>query len=67
MAGVVLGDVANVFSHPFTKSSLSVTNVLFEAYDAGYAVYDVISFAVTLSDGIVMASCDWTFDRPSMV
>ena len=32
MSGVVLGDVAEVFTHPFTQSSFGVSNILFEAY-----------------------------------
>ena len=63
----MLSDVAKVFPHPFTKSPLSVTNVLFETYDAGDAICDIVGFAVTLSDGIVVTSSNWTDDRPGVV
>ena len=67
MTGIVLSDIAEVFTHPFIKSSLGVENVLFEAYDASYTINDTIRFAVALSDGIILASSYLTCDRPWMV
>ena len=63
MTRVVLCDISEMFTHAFTKSSLGVTDVLFETNNAGYAVYDVVGFAVAIPNGIVFTPSYGTGDR----
>ena len=62
MSGVVLGDISEVFTHPFTQCSFGMPNILFKTYLAGDTVYNVIGFATATSNGVVVATSDWTFD-----
>ena len=56
VSGVVLGDVAEVFTHPFTQSSFGVSNILFEAYLTCDTVDNVVGLATATSDGVVVAT-----------
>ena len=62
VSGVVLGDVPEVFTHPFTQCSFYMSNVLFETYLTGDAVNNGIGFATTTSNGVVVATSDRTSD-----
>ena len=56
-----------MFTHAFTKSPLGVTSVLLEEYSAGNALYDIVSFAVAVYDGVIFLSRDRTCNRAGMV
>ena len=62
MCGVVLGDVSEVFTHPFTQSSFSMSNILFEAYLTCNAINNVVGLATTASDCVVVATRNRTSD-----
>ena len=53
-------DISEMFTHSFTKSSLSVTDVLFQTNNAGNAIYDIVGFAVAILKGIILPSSDGT-------
>ena len=67
ITGIMLCDKSKMFTHAFTKSPLGVTDVLLEAYSAGYAVYDIVSFAVAMYDGVISLSRDRTCNGAGMV
>ena len=62
VSGVVLCDVPEVFTHPFTKCTFSVSDVLFKAHLARNAVNNVIGLAATTSDSVVFATSDRALD-----
>ena len=67
LAGIMLCDISKMFAHAFTNWSLGVTNVLFKAYSAGNAVYDIVCFAVAMEDGVVFTSCYRTGDGAGVI
>ena len=67
MCGVMLCDVTEVFTHPFTKCSLRMSDVLFKTHLTCYAVNDIVGFATTTSDGVVFATCDLTINGSTSV
>ena len=62
VCGVVLSDVAKVFAHPFAQGAFSVSNILFETHLARNAINDVVGFAATTPDSVVVATSNWTLD-----
>ena len=58
----MLGDISEVFTHPFTQCSFGMPNILFETYLAGDTIDNVVGFATTTSNGVVVASSDRTFN-----
>ena len=62
MGGVVLGNVAEVFTHPFTQCSFSMSNRLFKTYLTSDTIDNVVGFATTVPNGIVIATSNRTFD-----
>ena len=58
VGGVVLCDVPEVFTHPFTKCTFCVPYVLFKAHLARDAVNNIIGLATTTSDSVVFATSD---------
>ena len=59
---VVLGDAAEVFTHPLTQCTYSVSNTLFKTYLTSDTIDNVVGFATTAPNGIVIATSDRTFD-----
>ena len=47
MGGVMLSDVSEVFTHPFTQCSFDVPNVLFQAHLTSDTIDDSVGFATT--------------------
>ena len=62
VCGVVLDYISEVFTHPFIQCSFSVSNILFETYMTGDTVDNVVGFAATAHDGVVVATSDGTSD-----
>ena len=67
VCGVVLCDITEVFTHPFTKCAFGVSNVLFETHLACYAINDIVGFATATPDGVVVATCNWTLNGSTSV
>ena len=47
VGGVMLGDISEVFTHPFAQCSFGLTNIAFIAHLTGNTVDDVIRIATT--------------------
>ena len=62
MCGVVLGDVLEVFTHPFTQSSFSMSNILFESYLTCNALNNGVGLATTAPNCVVVATRNRTSD-----
>ena len=62
MGGVMLGNVTEMFAHPFAQCSFSVSNILFETYLTSDTVDNVVGFATAAPNGIVVATSNRTFD-----
>ena len=58
VCGVMLIDVTEVFTHPFTQSAFCVSNILFETHLARNAIDDVVRFAAATPDSVVVAACN---------
>ena len=49
----LLCDRSEVFTHSITQGSFAVANILFTTFFALYAIYNVVGFTATTSDGVV--------------
>ena len=54
-------------SHICSLCALGVSNVLFKTHLTCNAVNDVIGLAATTSDGVVIVTCNWTFNGSTCV
>ena len=66
MGGVMLGNVVEVFTHAFTQYSFSVSNILSKTYLTGDTVDNVVGFATTAPNGIVIASSNGLLILPEV-
>ena len=62
VCGIVLSDVSEVFTHPFTQCSFGVPNVLFVTHLTSNTIYDVIGLTATTPDSVVFATSDGAYD-----
>ena len=67
MCGVMLCDVPEVFTHPFTECTLGMSNVLFKTHLTCNAINDIVGLAATTANGVVVATCNWTFNVSNYV
>ena len=58
MCSVVLGDIFEVFAHPFCLGAFGGSYIFFLAYLASDAINDIVCFAGTAPGGVVAAPCN---------